>query len=157
MVKNLPALRETQVWSLGQEVPLERDTATHASILAWKIPWTEEPGGLQFIGSQRVGWHDWVSKLPSRALHLSCTSFLLLLHQFYIRSSGVRSCKLGTYDLKYQNWNFPGSPEVKTYLLMQRVQVQSMLRELGPHMPQQLPPKAKHKIEAILQQIQWRV
>ena len=47
LVKNLPAMRETQVQSLGQEDPLEKGMATHSSILAWRIPWTEEPGGLQ--------------------------------------------------------------------------------------------------------------
>ena len=56
-VKFLPAMRETQVRSLGLEDPLEKEMATHSSILAWKIPWTEEPGGLQSLGSQRVG-HD---------------------------------------------------------------------------------------------------
>ena len=45
-VKNLPEIQETQVWSLGQEDPLEKGMATHSSILAWRIPWTEEPGGL---------------------------------------------------------------------------------------------------------------
>ena len=50
MVKNLPAMQETWVQSLGQEDPLENKTATHSNILAWKIPWTEEPGGLQFMG-----------------------------------------------------------------------------------------------------------
>ena len=57
---NLPALQAVQemhVQSLGQEDPLEEEMATHTSILAWKIPWTEEPGGLQSMGSQRVG-HD---------------------------------------------------------------------------------------------------
>ena len=48
---------ETRVQSLGQEDPLEKELATHSSILAWRIPWTEEPGRLQFMGSQRVG-HD---------------------------------------------------------------------------------------------------
>ena len=57
MVKNLPAVQETQVQSLGREDPLEKRMATHSSILAWRIPWTEEPGGLQSIGLQRVG-HD---------------------------------------------------------------------------------------------------
>ena len=57
MVKNLPAKQETRVRSLGQEDPLEKGMATHSSILAWRIPWTEEPGGLPFMGSQRVG-HD---------------------------------------------------------------------------------------------------
>ena len=56
-VKNLPARQETWVQSLGQEDPLEKGMATHSSILAWRIPWTEEPGGLQQMGLQRVG-HD---------------------------------------------------------------------------------------------------
>ena len=56
-VKRLPATRETRVQSLGWEDPLEKEMATHSSILAWKIPWIEEPGGLQSIDSQRVG-HD---------------------------------------------------------------------------------------------------
>ena len=54
MVKDLPAMRETRVRSLGQEGPLEKGMATHSGILAWRIPWTEEPGGLQSMGSQRV-------------------------------------------------------------------------------------------------------
>ena len=52
MVKNLPAMRETWVRSLGGEDPLEKEMATYPSILAWEIPWTEEPGGLRFMGSQ---------------------------------------------------------------------------------------------------------
>ena len=52
-VKNLPTVHETQVPSLGQECPLEMETATHANIPACEIPWTEEPGGLQFMGSQK--------------------------------------------------------------------------------------------------------
>jgi len=55
MVKNLPAMWEIWVGSLGQEDPLEKGMAVHSSILAWRIPWTEEPGGLQSIGLQRVG------------------------------------------------------------------------------------------------------
>ena len=61
VVKNLPAMQETQVQSLGQEDLLEEGTATHSSVLAWRIPWTEEPGGLQSVGLQRVGykWSNW--------------------------------------------------------------------------------------------------
>ena len=55
IVKYLLAMQETQVRSLGQEDPLEKEMATHSSTLAWKIPWTEQPGGLQSMGSQRVG------------------------------------------------------------------------------------------------------
>ena len=56
-VKKVPAMQETQVQTLGQEDPLEKRMATHSSIPAWKIPWTEEPGGLQSMGSQTAG-HD---------------------------------------------------------------------------------------------------
>ena len=56
-VKRLPAMQETWVRSLGQEDPLEKEMATHSSTLAWNIPWTEKPGRLQSMGSQRVG-HD---------------------------------------------------------------------------------------------------
>ena len=57
MIKNSPAMHETQVCFPGQEDPLEKGMLTHSNILAWRIPWTEEPGGLQFMQSQRVG-HD---------------------------------------------------------------------------------------------------
>ena len=57
MVKNLPAVQENWVQSLGQEDPLEKGMATHSSILAWRIPWTDEPGRLQSMGLQRVR-HD---------------------------------------------------------------------------------------------------
>ena len=60
MAKNLPAMQETQVWSLGWEDPLEKRLATHSSILAWRILWTEEFGGLPSMGFQRVR-HDWVT------------------------------------------------------------------------------------------------
>ena len=60
MAKSLPAMQETQVWPLGWEDPLEEGMATHSSILAWRIPRTEEPGRLQSVGSQRVR-HDWTS------------------------------------------------------------------------------------------------
>ena len=59
-IPNLPAMQETRVQFLGQEEPLEKGMAPHSSTLAWRIPWTEEPGRLQPMGSQRVG-HDWVT------------------------------------------------------------------------------------------------
>ena len=61
VVKNLLQCRRWEFRSLGQEDPLEKGMATHSSILAWEIPWTKEPGGLQSMGLQRVG-HDWVTK-----------------------------------------------------------------------------------------------
>ena len=66
-VKCLPAVQETRVWSLGWEDPLEKAMATHSSTPAWTIPWTEEPGRLQSMASQRVG-HDWATSVFS----LSC-------------------------------------------------------------------------------------
>ena len=61
MVKNLPSMQETWVQSLGQEDPLEKETATHSGILAWEIPWTVAPGGLQSMGLSEL---DIVAKLP---------------------------------------------------------------------------------------------
>src|SRR5574340_240593 len=81
MIKNAPAMRETWVGSLGWEDPLEEGMATHSSILAWRIPWTEEPGGLQSMGSQRVGedfgdyfyWlvGNWINKSFSNVLRVN--------------------------------------------------------------------------------------
>ena len=64
MIKRLPAMLETQVLSLGQEEPLEKEMATHFSTLAWEIPWTEEPDRLQSMGLQRVR-HDWMTTLQA--------------------------------------------------------------------------------------------
>ena len=86
-VKHLLALRETWVGSLGWADPLEKAMATHSSTLAWRIPWTEKPGRLQSMGSQRVG-HDWATSLHfmsiesvtlSNRLFLCCHPILLLL------------------------------------------------------------------------------
>ena len=72
-VKRLPTMRETRVWSLGWEDLLEKAMATHSSTLAWKIPWTKEPGRLQSTGSQRIG-HNWATLL----LHFIITAKPLL-------------------------------------------------------------------------------
>ena len=77
-VKHLSAVWETWVWSLGREDPLEKEMATHSSILACRIPWTEEPGRLQSMGLQRVG-HDWVTslwKIPFRRKWIPIPVFL---------------------------------------------------------------------------------
>ena len=63
--KNLPAMQETRVQSLGREDPLEKGIATHSSIIAWRIPWTEEPGRLQSMRSQRVGRNRVTNTLTS--------------------------------------------------------------------------------------------
>ena len=70
-VQHLPTMRETWVWSLSWEDPLKKEMATHSSTLAWKIPWTEDPGRLQSMGSQRVG-HDWATSLLLHPIQYSC-------------------------------------------------------------------------------------
>ena len=70
-IKNLLGIQETWAWSLGWEDPLEKEMATHCSILAWRIPWREGPGGLQSMGSQRVG-QNLATKLPPKTSNASC-------------------------------------------------------------------------------------
>ena len=72
-VKNLPAMQETWVWSLGWEDPLEKEMATHSGILAWRIPWTEKPGGLRSMGLKRAG-HDWGLECKSRKSRDTCSN-----------------------------------------------------------------------------------
>ena len=96
MVKNLPAVRETWVWSLGQEDPLEKEMATYSSILVWRIPWTEEePGWLLSMELQRVG-HDWATnpftldfKCPISCIFLlfSWWWFAIQVCKFYLRGT----------------------------------------------------------------------
>ena len=83
MVKRLPTMQETWVQSLGQEDVLEKKMVTYSSILAWKIPWTEEPGKLQSMGSQRVG-HGGAT---SFSLSLSFTHTYMLCVCVYVYSS----------------------------------------------------------------------
>ena len=79
-IKNLPAMQETWVQSLGQEDLLEKEVVTHSSILAWRIPWTEQPGGLQSTGLQRVG-HDWATSLTSHTI--KGLSNILIMEDFF--------------------------------------------------------------------------
>ena len=92
-VKHLPAMQETRVWSLSQDNPLEKEMATHSSTLAWKIPWMEEPGGLQSMGSQRGG-HDRATSL-------------LLQRNFPTQGSnpGLLHHRQVLYHLSYSCWN----------------------------------------------------
>ena len=82
-VKSLPAMQETQVPSLGRKDPLEKEVATQSCILAWRIPWTEESGGLQSMGSQRVG-HD----LVTNTFILSLPPFILIHFLAFLRKLG---------------------------------------------------------------------
>ena len=99
MVKNPPAMQETQVQSLGQEDPPEKGMATQSSFLAWRIPWTEEPGGLPTMGLQRVG-HDWETNT-----HITWRWLIKLNHDWLIESLAI------------DNWILPPvpllSPEVR--------------------------------------------
>ena len=81
LVKNLPTVRETWVRSLGWEDPLEKGMASHSSIPAWEIPWPEEPGGLQFMESQRVG-HDWATFIFTFHFHVCVREGFILGHWF---------------------------------------------------------------------------
>ena len=93
-LKHLPAMRETRVWSLGWEDSLEKEMAAHSSILAWRIPWTEEPRGLQSTGSQRVGY-DWATSL-SHSFFFTFNSGLGIMCQLGSISQGLR--KLPVHD-----------------------------------------------------------
>ena len=90
-------MRETWVRSLGWEDPLEKEMATHSSTLAWRIPWTEEPGRLQSMGSQRVR-HDWATSLSLSLSVYSC-------HLFLISSASVKSLAFLTFIVPIFEWN----------------------------------------------------
>ena len=91
-VKNLPVIQDTWVRSLGWEVTLEKGMATHSSILAWRIPWTEEPGRLQSMGSQRVG-HDSATSLsfyiPWASLVAQMLKNLPAMQKTWVQSLGL--------------------------------------------------------------------
>ena len=110
MVKRLPAMRETQVQSLGWENLLEKEMATHSSILAWKIPWTEEPRRLQSTESQSVG-HNWATSL---SLSWSCIWRLLSIQNpsvVLVDKSGLhpiwKECRFMWLKPPSKNWPWP--------------------------------------------------
>jgi len=90
--------KETWIQSLGWEDPLGNGMATHSSILAWRISWTEEPGGLQLVGSQRVG-HDWASNT-----HSYFSYFLLLFLPYSIKISWVHSAGRFSYIIAFNSF-----------------------------------------------------
>ena len=105
VVKNLPAVQETRFQSLGWEDPLEKEVATRSSILAWKIPWTEKPGGLQSMGLQRVG-HDLATKEQQQTTiyeHLLCALHQLfyLIHNRAMRNLWILIFIFGLFFLSF--------------------------------------------------------
>ena len=96
-VKRLSTMRETWVGSLGREDPLEKEMAIHSSTLAWKIPWTEEPGRLQSMGSQRVG-HNWATSL---SLSLNFLDSFVKRSAFKIKLSHNLSVFINTAKKSY--------------------------------------------------------
>ena len=106
MAKNPPAMQETWVWSLGWEDPLEKGLSTYSIILAWRIPWKEEPGGLQSMGLQRIGY-DWATSFRFTSL---------LFHwclQIYIKGNDF--CELCNND--EVNWSLWGQTCKKHFSL----------------------------------------
>ena len=105
MVKHLPTMCETQVQSLGWEDLLEKEMATHSSILAWRTPWTEKPGGLQFMGSKRVR-HNWATSLT--LIHLGLMKVIMQscnsgqVHCF----KNLKHINYGTLQHLTQIWSF---------------------------------------------------
>ena len=101
MVKNLPTIRETQIWSLGQVDPLDKGMATHSSILAWRIPWTEEPDRLQSMGSQWIPYRcSYLCNEPF-SVHFGCNSpTLRVVHSEIFQLSGERSIEVKDIEEK---------------------------------------------------------
>ena len=119
MVKNLPAVKETQVRSLGWDNPLKKGLATHSSILAWKVLWTEKPGRLQSLGSQRAG-HSWATKTSTDLLvQRRMVIPRVCVHvQFHLT---LRPCGLW-HSKRLCPWGSPGkSTGVGCRLLLQRI------------------------------------
>ena len=132
-VKNLPAVQEAEVQSLGQEDPLGKEMATHSSILAWKIPWTEEPGGLQSMGlqesdlTQQLNYHKTEApsnkhkfrKIPTAAYR--CQS--LLKEIIFIKSLGKKTGYFNVIQsnkyIKHLLWAGNGPQSLEAYSLMQ--------------------------------------
>ena len=109
MVKNPPAMQETWVQSLGREDPLEKGMAVHSSIPAWRIPWTEDPGGLQSMASKRVR-HDWVTKTFSFSQNTHKIKFRILINILKSTVSGIEHI-----HRLHNNHHSPG-PELSCHL-----------------------------------------
>ena len=109
LVKNLPAVQETWVLFLGWDDPLEKEIATHSSIIAWEIPWMGDPGNLQSMGSQRIG-HDWATSLYLLSKKMGCLSGCL------VASASVQKLFCGTYPaFKWSSGEFVGEKLVSPF------------------------------------------
>ena len=141
-------MQETWVWSLGQEDPLEEGTATHSSILVWRIPWTEEPGGLQSMGLQRVG-HNWsdLTHRHTKSSALKCVPLALLSQSSHSAPSSQASkallelwLKLGRSHTVIMGHEHPGPKHViiviaesweLSFLNMQIVKMRKGIEEIS--------------------------
>ena len=103
-----PAMQETWVWSLAHEDPLEKELATHSSILAWRILWTEESGGLEAMGWQRIR-QDWVTNTHTHIHHLVCTSPVAQIIKNLLAVQETRIWSLGWEDLLEKGMATPSS------------------------------------------------
>ena len=115
MEKNLPSMQETRVWSLGWEDPLEKGMAIHSSIFAWRIPWTEKPGWLQFAGLQRVG-QDWVTNTYTHSLTDSYAYYWHRCHLCYSQLRNLQGCCVaGLQVWRVLPWtgNLPGTVQTR--------------------------------------------
>ena len=125
LVKNLPAIQEVWVWFLGWEDPLEKEMATHSSIRAWRIPRTEEPGGLQSMGSQWVG-HDLATKPPPPQRWFK----KLCKEDESLEEHGAWPSKVTSWE-DHQNWSFYNIGEVAEELCVNHSTVIWCLKQIG--------------------------
>ena len=109
---NLPAMQETWVWSLGRDVPVQKEMATHSSILAWRTPWTEEPGRPQSLGSQTVK-HDWVTNTSLHSLNLLSLLYIYFQTFFFY---GYRNTQKFTIGREFQSERFISKQNIMYFL-----------------------------------------
>ena len=128
VVKNLPAMQETQVWSPGGEDPLEKEMAAHSSILAWRIPWTEKPGGLQSKGSERVGRNRVTNALTFFHIFLKqqpCLQVPFCLGYQYLAAAGSFPPSIPSLSKSPPTFIFASFPMLLTFLFKWKHNVSS--------------------------------
>ena len=129
-VKRLPTTWETWVRSLGREDPLEKEMATHSSILAWKIPRMQEPGGLQSMGSQRVG-HNWATSPHQKP----SVFFLCKLYITYL----LNTYKIFLFNMKHYVWQLKHYTNLSTFLWRLQSALLSLTQPHDTQSPNRLP------------------